>query len=111
MDPVETPTNQMSVHGLVHGLSGGIVFLLMPIIMFIFHRHFISDNRWQSFRSWTLILGVIEAMGVIVCTYVSKIPTEQNAFINLLGLFQRIAFIPFMVWVCIFGTEILRKQK
>jgi len=111
MDPTETPADQMSVHGLIHGLSGGIVFLLMPIIIFIFLRHFFSDNNWQSFRWWTLILGVIEATGVIIFTYVSKIPVEQNAYINLLGLFQRIALIPFMVWVFIFGTEILRKQK
>ena len=111
MDPTETPTDQMSVHGLIHGLSGGIVFLLMPIIIFIFLRRFFSDNNWQSFRWWTLILGVIEATGVTIFTYVSKIPVEQNAYINLLGLFQRIALIPFMVWVFIFGIEILRKQK
>ena len=111
MDPTETPANQMSVHGLIHGLSGGIVFLLMPIIIFIFLRRFFSDNNWQSFRWWTLILGVIEATGVTIFTYVSKIPVEQNAYINYFGLFQRIALIPFMVWVFIFGIEILRKQK
>ena len=111
MDPTETPADQMSVHGLIHGISGGIVFLLMPIIIFIFLRRFFSDNNWQSFRWWTLILGVIEATGVIVFTYVSKIPFEQNAYINYFGLFQRIALIPFMVWVFIFGIEMLRKQK
>jgi|GEM_PF-4593572 len=111
MDPAETPTDQLSVHGLIHGLSGGIAFLLMPIIIFIFLRRFVSDIKWQSFRWWTLILGIIEAIGVIVFTYVSKIPIEQNAYINLLGLFQRIALIPFMVWVFIFATEILRKQR
>ena len=111
MDPAETPTDQMSVHGLIHGLSGGIVFLLMPIIIFIFLRRFVSDIKWQPFRWWTLILGTIEAVGVIVFTYLSKIPVEQIAYINLLGLFQRIALIPFMVWVFIFATEILRKQK
>ena len=41
MDPTETPADQMSVHGLIHGLSGGIVFLIMPIIIFIFLRQFI----------------------------------------------------------------------
>jgi Protein of unknown function (DUF998) len=111
MDPVDTPANQMSVHGLIHGISGGIVFLLMPIIIFIFLRRFISDVKWQSFRGWTLILGIIEALGVIAFTYVSKIPAEQNAYVNLLGLFQRIALIPFMVWVCIFGIEMLRRQR
>lgn len=111
MDPTETPADQMSAHGLIHGLSGGIVFLLMPVIIFIFLRRFFSDKNWQSFRWWTLVLGVIEATSVIIFTYVSKIPVEQNAYTNYLGLFQRIALIPFMVWVFFFGMEILRKQK
>ena len=111
MDPTETPADQMSVHGLIHGLSGGIVFTIMPIIIFIFLRRFVSDANWQSFRWWTLILGIIEALGVVVFTYVSKIPVEQNAYINYFGLFQRIALIPFMVWVFLFGIEMLRRQK
>ena len=111
MDPTETPADQMSVHGLIHGLSGGIVFTIMPIIIFIFLRRFVSDTNWQSFRRWTLILGIIEALGMVVFTYVSKIPVEQNAYINYFGLFQRIALIPFMVWVFLFGIEMLRRQK
>ena len=111
MDPTETPADQMSVHGLIHGLSGGIVFTIMPIIIFIFLRRFVSDANWQSFRWWTLTLGIIEALGVVVFTYVSKIPVEQNAYINYFGLFQRIALIPFMVWVFLFGIEMLRRQK
>jgi hypothetical protein len=111
MDPTETPADQMSVHGLIHGLSGGIVFTIMPITIFIFLRRFVSDANWQSFRWWTLILGIIEALGVVVFTYVSKIPIEQNAYINYFGLFQRIALIPFMVWVFLFGIEMLRRQK
>jgi hypothetical protein len=111
MDPADTPANQMSIHGLIHGIAGGIVFLLMPIIIFIFLRRILSDIKWQSFRWWTLVLAIIEALGVIVFTYVSKIPIEQNAYINSLGLFQRIALIPFMVWVLIFGIEMLRRQK
>ena len=111
MDPEGTPADQMSVHGLIHGLAGGIVFLLMPIIIFIFLRRFMSDGKWRSFRWWTLVLGIIEALGVIAFTYVSKIPIGQNTYANFLGLFQRIALIPFMIWVFIFGMEMLRKQE
>lgn len=111
MDPAETPTDQLSIPGLIHGVAGGIVFLLMSIIIFIFLRRFVVDTRWQSFYWWTLILGIIEAIGVIVFTYVSKIPIEQNPYTNLFGLFQRIALIPFMLWLFIFGIEMLRKQK
>lgn len=111
MDPAETPADQMSVHGLIHGIAGGIVFLLMPIIMGIFLRCFLFDVEWKSFRGWTLALAIVEALGVIAFIYVSSIPAEQSPYANSLGLFQRIALIPFMVWVCIFAIKVLQKQE
>jgi hypothetical protein len=111
MDPANTPSTQLSIHGLIHGLSGGIVFLVMPITIIIFMRRIITDNAWKSFRIWTLLLGIIEVLGVIVFTYVSKIPIETNPFLEYLGLFQRIALIPFMLWLFLFGFEQLIKQK
>lgn len=110
MDPAGTPVDQMSVPGLIHELSGGILFLLMPIIIFIFLRRFISDEKWGSLRWWTLILGVVEALGVFVFIYAYKIPAGQSTLGQFLGLFQRIAVIPFMVWVSIFGIKLLRNQ-
>jgi hypothetical protein len=110
MDPAGTPVDQISVSGLIHEISGGILFLLMPIIIFVFLRRFISDDQWKSLRWWTLILGIVEALGVFVFIYASKIPAGQSALGQFLGLFQRIAVIPFMVWVTIFGIEMLRKQ-
>ncbi len=111
MDPAETPADQMSVSGSIHGIAGGFVFLLMPIIIFVFLRRFLSDPKWHSFRWWTFLLGVIEALGVITFIYVSDIPQQPNDYANLLGLFQRIALIPFMVWVLLFGIDMLREQE
>jgi hypothetical protein len=111
MDPAETPTDQLSVSGSIHGIAGGFVFLLMPIIMFIFLRRFSSDSKWQSFRWWTLTLVVIEAFVVIAFIYISEAPEQPNAYANLLGLFQRIALIPFMIWVLFFGIVMLQKQE
>jgi hypothetical protein len=109
MDPAGTPAAQMSVHGLIHGLAGGIVFLLMPVIIFVFLRRFLSDPEWRALRGWTLVLGIIEAAGVIVFTAVSKMPAGQNPYTGLLGLFQRVALIPFMLWLCGFAIVVLRK--
>jgi hypothetical protein len=36
MDPTGTPPNQITLHGTLHGIFGGIVFLLMPISCFFF---------------------------------------------------------------------------
>jgi hypothetical protein len=111
MDPADTPASQLSVHGLIHGLSGGIVFLVMPITIFLFMRRIMDEKIWKSFRLWTILLGIIEVIGVILFTYVSKIPTGTNPFLDWLGLFQRIALIPFMIWLFLFSIQLLKKQK
>ncbi|MEZ4673188.1 MAG: DUF998 domain-containing protein [Caldilineaceae bacterium] len=111
MDPAGTPTAQLSVHGLIHGLAGGIVFLLMPITIFLFLRHMWADRAWASIRIWTCLLFLVEALGVIVFTYVSKLPVEKNLYLGWLGLLQRVALIPFMVWLCLFGVAQLKRQR
>lgn len=47
MDPANTPRNQMTFHGTIHGILGGIVFSLMPVSCFVFLRRFREDPEWQ----------------------------------------------------------------
>ena len=110
MDPMDTPPDQMSVHGLIHGLAGGIVFVLMPVIIFVFQRRFQGDVNWQSFQRWTLVLGIVEVTAVVVFTIVSKSPQLLATFSDWIGLIQRAALVPFMVWVFLFGLNLLRQQ-
>lgn len=111
MDPSGTPTGQMSVHGTIHGLAGGFVFLIMPITILVFLRRFLEDPNWTSMKVWTIVLSIIETIGVIFFTIASKIPEGQNIFIHWLGLIQRIALIPFMVWVFVFAINLLVKEE
>jgi hypothetical protein len=111
MDPIDTPQNQTTIHGSIHGLAGGIIFLLMPISCFVYLRRFRVDSNWQSFHSWTLALGIVEAVGVLVFIIVSKLPEEQNAFVNWLGLIQRIAVAPFILWLFVFALKLLGRSK
>lgn len=111
MDPGGTPTGQMSVHGTIHGLAGGFVFLIMPITILVFLRRFLEDPNWISMKVWTIVLSIIETIGVIFFIITSKIPEGQNIFIHWLGLIQRIALIPFMVWVFVFAINLLVKEE
>lgn len=110
-DPVGTPQNQLSTHGTIHGIFGGVVFLLMPITIFVFLRRFRSDPNWQSLRWWTLVLGVIAAVGLVLFTLSSKVPSFQDMFSTWFGLIQRIALIPFMIWVFIFALGLYRRNQ
>jgi len=111
MDPTGTPLNQVTVHGTIHGLAGGIVFILMPISCFVFLRRFREDAKWQSLQWWTLVLGIIIAAAVILLTVSTKLPDIQNVFIDWLGLIQRTIIVPYMLWLFIFALGLNRRIK
>jgi hypothetical protein len=109
MDPTGTLLSQVTVHGTIHGLAGGIIFLLMPVSCFVYLRRFRQDPAWHSFQWGTLLLGTIIAAAVVLLTFTTKLPSLQGIFINWLGLIQRFIIIPFMVWLFIFALGIYRR--
>jgi hypothetical protein len=108
MDPPGTPLSQATLHGTLHGIFGAAVFSLMPISCFVYLRRFRSDPKWKSMQGWTLVLGTISAVGVILLTVATKLP-DQKMFTDWLGLIQRTAIVPFMIWLFIFALA-LRKR-
>ena len=109
MDPTGTPQNLASIHGTIHGIAGATVFLLMPISCFVYLRRFSSDPKWQSLKWWTMVLGSISTVGLVLLTISTKIPGLQNSFSGWTGLIQRTSIVPFMVWVFIFALEVLKQ--
>jgi len=110
-DPASTPRNQMTLHGTLHGIFGAIVFTLMPISCFVFLRRFREDPKWQFLQWPTLALGTISAVGVILLSVATKLPNTQNVFNEWLGLIQRTAIVPFMIWLFIFALGLLKQSK
>ncbi len=111
MDPTGTPPSQATLHGTLHGIFGAIVFLLMPISIFVFLRRFRADPNWQSIQGWTLALGIMDAAAVIFFSVVSKAPELQDAFSAWMGLIQRSAILPFMAWIFVFALHLLRRSE
>jgi hypothetical protein len=111
MDPTGTPLSQTTLHGTLHGIFGAIVFSLMPITCFVFLRRFREDPKWQSLQWPTIILGTISAVGVILLTVATKLPDTQNIFSAWLGLIQRTAIVPFMLWLFICALELHRRTE
>ncbi|MGA9398701.1 MAG: DUF998 domain-containing protein [Anaerolineaceae bacterium] len=111
MDPTGTPPDQATFHGTLHGIFGGVVFLLMPICILLFLRNFKAEPKWRSLWRWTFILGIFDAVAVLFFTLASKLPALQILFNDWIGLIQRTALIPFMIWVFIFALRILKRSK
>lgn len=110
MDPDSTPRNLMSIHGTIHGILGGIVFLLMPVNCFVFARSFRHNPEWRSLQRLTLAAGTTIAIAVVILTVATKVVPLQNAFSRWLGLIQRAAIVPFMAWLFIFALTLRRKS-
>lgn len=104
-DAINTPISQTTTHGLIHGIFGGIVFLLMPISCFVFWNSLRKDQNWKVFLPWTLMVGIVVTLAIILLTIATKIPAFEGAFANWAGLIQRVALIGYLFWVFTFALE------
>jgi hypothetical protein len=109
MDPDGTPRNLMSVHGTIHGILGGIVFLLMPVNCFVFARRF-RNPEWRCLHWCTIAAGTTIAIAVATLTIATKVVPSQSALTRWLGLIQRAAIVPFMAWLFILALTLRRKS-
>ena len=110
MDAAGTPAAAMTWHGLVHGILGAIVFVLMPIVCFVYLRRFARDASWRGLWPVTLVLGAITAVADVVFTLATKVPALVTLTAPWAGLLQRLVIIPFMVWVAVFANGLLRRH-
>jgi len=99
MDPMDTPPQQMSAHGEIHGILGGIAFLIMPVSCIVFLSRFRKDPSWQSFAPWTLLMSAILSAALAVFIFATKFPGGQHIFRGWLGLIQRLVLVPYMLWL------------
>jgi len=108
-DLATTPRNQMSLHGILHGIFGALVFSLSPISCFVFWRRFRQDPQWQHLQGWTLAAGIITTVAVILLSVSTKNPVTPNAFTEWNGLIQRMVIIPYLIWIFTFAFALRRR--
>jgi hypothetical protein len=105
MDPMGTLRENATTHGIIHGILGGIVFLLMPVTCFVFANSFKNEKSWVYFSKWTLSLGIMISIALIIFTLVTKIEYLNKFFIDYLGLIQRAVLVPYMIWLFTFALR------
>lgn len=102
-DVAGIPRDQMSVHGLVHGIFGALVFSLSPVSCFVFWRRFRQDPNWKHLAAWTLAAGIITSAAVILLSAATKTTVIPNAFTPWNGIIQRMVIIPYLIWIFTFA--------
>jgi uncharacterized membrane protein len=108
-DPATTPRDQMSLHGMLHGIFGALVFSLSPISCFVFWRRFRQEAKWQPLQWWTLLIGIITTAAVILLSASTKTQVIPNALTPWNGLIQRMVIIPYLIWIFTFAFALHRR--
>ena len=98
MDPRNTPVDQLTWHGIIHGILGALVFVIFAIICFVYLRRFREDPKWESYKWWTLVSGLIITVAIVLLSVADKM-TIPNIFTPPAGIIQRMIIIPAMIWI------------
>jgi len=102
-DPMNTPLDEKTLHGIVHGILGAVVFSLSPIASLVFGLRFRKTEGYKK-------LGVrsYAASGVmflaIVFMKISQAP--ESRLYPMAGLIQRCALLTFYAWIVAFALTI-----
>jgi hypothetical protein len=88
--------NQATTHGVVHGILGALVFTFAPLSCFVFYRRFRGDPLWRPMAGWTLVAGVVLALGIVLLRISQQ---HGNGLFEWKGLVQRVILVTFMTWI------------
>ncbi len=97
--------NQVSVHGVIHGLLGAVVFSLAPAICFVCFGHFRRVPGERRFAFWTLLAALLLIAGIVVLK-ASQFP--ESPLYAWKGLIQRVVLLTFMAWLFSFALRLFR---
>jgi hypothetical protein len=102
--------HHMSFHSKFHYVVGSLTFFLAPVCAFCFAvtDRSAKDATWQTFRRWSVVLGVAMASGLILMK-LATIPPPTNPMQPWRGLIQRGMILPFVVWLFAFGVVLLKR--
>ena len=99
--------NQVSVHGLIHGIFGALVFSLAPVSCFIYFGRFRHTAQWRSLAPWTLLAGLMLVIGI---GFLKASQVSANELFAWKGLIQRAVLIVFMAWLFAFAARMFRNS-
>jgi hypothetical membrane protein len=106
MDPIGTSSSNATIHGTIHGLLGGIAFLLMPITCFVFYFSLKDDCLLKKFRSLTLIFSILISLTLLFFTLATKIESLNEVLYDYQGVLQRSVLLPYMLWISLYAFKL-----
>ena len=104
-DPMSMFDNQQSIHGILHGIFGAIVFSLSAACCFVLWRHFRVDDVWKPMAVFSLIAGIV----MVVLIVLMKIGQLQTGLLSdWAGAVQRCCLIISYMWIFAISFKLTR---
>jgi hypothetical protein len=98
-----------TVHGMIHGLAGLIVFTTLPAATFALARRFAGNPAWRGWAAYSLMTGGVVIVFFIASTADSVFDELGATPYELTGLLQRIAIIVGWSWIALLAARLLRE--
>ena len=106
-DPQAMFDNQQTLHGIVHGIIGAVVFTLSAVSCFVLWRRFRVDEEWKSLSGFSLAAGI--AMSILIV--LMKIGQLQTGILHdWAGVVQRCCLLISYVWIFSISYK-MKKQR
>lgn len=94
-----------TAHGIVHGVSGLLVFTSLAAACFVFGRRFAGD---AATRGWTLLSNICGLL--VLASFVLSSASDPMGW-NITGLLQRVGIIAGWGWVMVLALRLLQEQR
>jgi Protein of unknown function (DUF998) len=100
-----------TLHGMIHGVAGLIVFNSLALACFVMARRFAGDPNWKGWALYSLVTGVLVISSFISSTAVSVLDERGVLPGSPTGLLQRIGIIAGWSWISFLAIRLLSKMR
>lgn len=100
-----------TLHGIIHGVAGLIVFSSVAAASFVLARHFVGDPQWKGWAIYSFVTGVLIAVFFIASTAASTLDERGVLSGAPIGLLQRVSIIVGWGWITLLAIRLLYNMR
>jgi len=100
-----------TIHGMIHGLAGLVVFSSLTFACFVMARRFAGDANWKGWALYSIVTGVLVLGSFIASTTVSALDESGVLPGSPTGLLQRIGIIAGWSWIAFLAIRLCGKMR
>jgi hypothetical membrane protein len=94
------PENSTALNGHMHGIAADLAFIASGLALIILPLAMLRDTRWDGYRAFTFLLGVITLVAIVL--YSTKVWGPLG-----LGGMERLIVAPILLWAIVVGIHLL----